>query len=109
MASCAAPFAGCTRRATTTATIRYANGSGTIAICDAHANAEITLAEAGYALMGLSPSTLRNQVRAGRLHARLVGKTWVVTPREVERYRAESLGRPGRRHATGSAQPAHKP
>jgi hypothetical protein len=59
---------------------------------------EITLAAAG-ALLGVSPATLRNQIHAGRLRGILVGKTWVVTPREVERYRAESLGRPGRRHA----------
>jgi excisionase family DNA binding protein len=58
----------------------------------------LTLAEAGDRL-GLSASTLRTQVRRGRLHATLVGKTWTVTEREVERYRAESLGRPGRRHA----------
>lgn len=55
----------------------------------------LTLAEAGDRL-GLSASTLRNQVKRGRLHATLIGKTWVVTEREVERYRAESLGRPGR-------------
>ena len=59
---------------------------------------EMTLAVAG-TLLGVSPATLRNQIHAGRLHGILVGKTWVVTPREVERYRAESLGRPGRRHA----------
>ena len=63
---------------------------------------EITLALAG-ALLGVSPATLRSQVRNGKLHAVLVGKTWVVTPREVERYRAESLGRPGR-HASSSAR-----
>ena len=55
----------------------------------------LTLAQAG-ALLGVSPATLRNQVRNGRLRATLIGKTYVVTPREVERYRAESLGRPGR-------------
>jgi predicted site-specific integrase-resolvase len=59
---------------------------------------EITLAAAG-ALLGVSPATLRNQVRNGKLRAMLIGKTWVVAPREVERYRAESLGRPGR-HAS---------
>ena len=58
---------------------------------------EMTLAAAG-ALLGLDPATLRNQIHAGKLRGTLVGKTWVVTPREVERYRAESLGRPGRRH-----------
>lgn len=55
----------------------------------------LTLAQAA-ALLGRSPTTLRNQVLKGRLRARLVGKTYVVTPREVERYRRESLGRVGR-------------
>ncbi len=64
---------------------------------------EITLAAAG-ALLGVSPAALRNQVRNGRLTATKVGTTWVVTPREVERYRAESLGRPGRRHAADSKE-----
>ena len=62
----------------------------------------LTLAEAG-ARLGLSASTLRSQVRNGRLRAELVGKTWVVAERELERYRAESLGRPGR-HAAPSAK-----
>ena len=52
----------------------------------------LTLAEAA-ARLGLSPSTLRVQVGRGKLHARLVGKTWTVSEREVERYRVESLGR----------------
>ena len=56
----------------------------------------LTLAEAAV-LLGRSPATLRNQVKNGHLHARLLGKTWTVTEREVERYRHESLGRPGRR------------
>ena len=59
----------------------------------------LTLHQAG-AILGVSPATLRNQIHAGRLRGTLVGKTWVVTPREVERDRAESLGRPGRRHAS---------
>ena len=64
---------------------------------------EITLAQAG-ALLGVSPASLRNQVRNGRLTATKVGTTWVVTPREVERYRAESLGRPGRHAAAPIAR-----
>ena len=48
----------------------------------------MTLAEAA-TLLGLSPDTLRWQVRNGRLHARKVGPIWTVTPREVERYRRE--------------------
>jgi len=55
----------------------------------------LTLAEAGE-LLGRSASTLRHQAVAGRLRARLIGKTWVTTKAEVERYRRDSLGQPGR-------------
>lgn len=55
----------------------------------------LTLAEAAE-LLGRSPVTLRAQVAAGRLRARLIGKTWITTRDEVERYRRESLGQPGR-------------
>jgi excisionase family DNA binding protein len=55
----------------------------------------ITLAGAAERL-GLAPSTLRQQVHNGRLAATLVGKTWMVTEAEVERYRASSRGKPGR-------------
>lgn len=58
----------------------------------------LTLAQAASRL-GVSPSTLRGQIGKGKLRGRLVGKTWTVTEREVERYRAESLGKVGR-HAT---------
>jgi len=56
----------------------------------------LTLTEAA-ARLGVAASTLRHQVQSGRLRARLVGKTYVVSEREVERYRIESLGKPGRR------------
>jgi hypothetical protein len=55
----------------------------------------ISLADAAEEL-GLGASTLRHQAQAGRLQARVVGKTWITTRQEVERYRRESLGRPGR-------------
>lgn len=55
----------------------------------------LTLTEAA-ARLGVAASTLRHQVHNGRLRARLVGKTWTVSEREVERYRAESLGKVGR-------------
>jgi len=61
----------------------------------------LTLTEAADQL-GLAASTLRHQVHAGRLRARLVGKTYVVTERELARYRAESLGQPGRHQADAS-------
>jgi excisionase family DNA binding protein len=51
-----------------------------------------TLTEAA-ALLGVAASTLRHQVQNGKLRATKYGKTYVVTPREVERYRAEHLGR----------------
>jgi excisionase family DNA binding protein len=60
----------------------------------------LTLTEAADQL-GVAATTLRHQVQAGRLRARLVGKTYVVTPAEVERYRREHLGKPGR--------PTHRP
>lgn len=55
----------------------------------------MTLTEAATSL-GLSPATLRVQVRNGKLRAAKKGRDWHVTPAEVERYRRESLGR---RHA----------
>jgi excisionase family DNA binding protein len=48
----------------------------------------ITLMEAG-ARLGLSPSTLRWQIRNGSLRARKIGWAWTVTEREVERYAAQ--------------------
>ena len=55
----------------------------------------LTLSEAAVQL-GLTASTLRHQVQAGRLGATLIGKTYVVSAREVVRYRAEHLGKSGR-------------
>ena len=46
---------------------------------------EFTLTEAAR-LIGRSSSTLRHQVQKGRLTARLVGKTFVVTEPELVRY-----------------------
>ncbi len=56
----------------------------------------MTLTEAA-ALLGITPDTLRQGIKAGRVHARKVGPIWTVTPKEVERYRAVHLGRPGER------------
>ena len=52
----------------------------------------LTLTEAA-ARLGLAASTLRVQIHRGKLKGRLVGKTWTVSEREVERYRAESKGK----------------
>ena len=49
------------------------------------------------ALLGVTAATLRQQIANGKLRARKVGRDWSVTQREIERYRAVSLGRPGPR------------
>ncbi len=58
----------------------------------------MTLTEAG-AVLGLAPATLRRQLNNGVIRGKKVGKTWTVTPREVERYRVEHQGKKGRRPA----------
>ena len=55
----------------------------------------MTLREAAEVL-GVSPTTLRDQVAKGRFTAQKVGPIWVTTEAEVERYRRDSLGQPGR-------------
>ena len=55
----------------------------------------MTLNEAAQSL-GVSPATLRWQVKNGRLAATKVGPVWTVTEAEVERYRSASLGQVGR-------------
>jgi excisionase family DNA binding protein len=54
----------------------------------------MTLTEAA-AELGLEPSTLRHQIRNGRIRARKVGPVWTVTPAELAHYRAEHLGKIG--------------
>jgi excisionase family DNA binding protein len=49
----------------------------------------MTLAEAA-AKLGVSPDTLRSQIRHGALKATKRGRDWHVTPKEVARYGAES-------------------
>lgn len=51
----------------------------------------MTLVEAA-AELHVTAATLRQQIANGKLKARKVGRDWAVTPREVERYRRESLG-----------------
>ncbi len=52
----------------------------------------LTLAQAA-AQLGLSPITLRVQIRNGRLKGRKVGRDWTLSEREVERYRVASKGK----------------
>jgi helix-turn-helix protein len=50
----------------------------------------IPLAEAAR-MLGLSPQTLRTQIKVRRLKASKRGRDWYVSIAEVERYRVESL------------------
>jgi excisionase family DNA binding protein len=42
-------------------------------------------------MLGVSPQTLRLQARIGKLRAIKMGREWLVTTEEVERYRRENL------------------
>jgi excisionase family DNA binding protein len=49
----------------------------------------LTIPEAAEAL-GLAPSTLRHQIKNGKLRARKVSRDWYLSAEEVERYRREN-------------------
>jgi excisionase family DNA binding protein len=51
--------------------------------------------------LGLAPQTVRAQIRKGKLRAERVGPVQLVTRRELERYRRDSSGQPGRRPKGG--------
>jgi excisionase family DNA binding protein len=48
----------------------------------------LTLPEAAKSL-GLAPSTLRHQIKNGKLAARKVSRDWYIAEAEVARYEAE--------------------
>lgn len=48
----------------------------------------LTLKEAAE-LLGLHPDTLRQQANAGVFKARKLGRDWIASPLEVERYARE--------------------
>lgn len=52
----------------------------------------IGLAEAAE-LLGVAHATLRAQVHRKRLRAHKVGRDWIVTAAEIERYRRDVQGR----------------
>jgi len=47
--------------------------------------------------LGLDRTTLARQIRRGALKAEKSGKTWLITAEEVEHYRREHMGKPGRK------------
>lgn len=49
----------------------------------------MTLKEAA-AVLGLTPDTLRQQIKNGALRARKFGRDWMVDPAEVDRYAKEN-------------------
>lgn len=54
------------------------------------------LAQAARELGDVTAGTLKVQAQRGRLRAERVGRDWLVSPAEVERYRREVMGRRGR-------------
>jgi excisionase family DNA binding protein len=64
--------------------------------------AVLTLVEAGERI-GVSPHTLRRSAETGTLCAVKMGKTWIVTVDEVDRYARENKGKPGRKPRKGDA------
>lgn len=48
----------------------------------------MTLKEAA-ASLGVTPDNLRGAIARGALKATKLGRDWIVTPKEVEKYRAE--------------------
>lgn len=55
----------------------------------------LTVTEAAESL-GVNRSTLLHQIKNGAIKASRVGPLWVITEKEVERYRRDSLGKRGR-------------
>jgi hypothetical protein len=56
-------------------------------------NGTVTLVEAGN-LLGLSPITLRIQIRNGKLKGQKKGRDWFVTLHELDRYERDSKRKP---------------
>lgn len=56
----------------------------------------MTLSQMAVSLGLRDTAGLRRSIAAGRLRAELMGKTYIVKDEEVERYRLETLGKPGR-------------
>lgn len=72
----------------------------------------IRLAEAGERV-GLSPSTLRNQIKKGVLPGILEGKTYFVRVKDLNKYVSTNKGKPGasspRHPRTGNRTPRKTP
>lgn len=56
----------------------------------------LTISQAAQRL-GLDRTTLVRQAKKGKLRATMTGAFYLVTVEEVERYRRENLGKPGRK------------
>ena len=66
----------------------------------------LTVAEAA-AELGISPITIHRAVGNGTITpARLNRRTYLLPRSEVERYRRDSLGQPGKRKKKPAAEPA---
>lgn len=56
--------------------------------------AHMKLSEAA-ALLGVTATTLRAQIKNKKLRARRLGRDWYVSADAVDAYRRDSLGKPG--------------
>jgi excisionase family DNA binding protein len=66
----------------------------------------MTVAEAARKLGLKSDGSLRLQIRRGILKAEKIGRDWLVTEDEIERYRRDHLGRRGNYdHKTANRKP----
>jgi excisionase family DNA binding protein len=59
--------------------------------------------------LGITRATVLAQIKKGRLRAFWRGRDHWILPREVERYRLESLGRVGRPEGAKDRRPRGKP
>jgi excisionase family DNA binding protein len=66
----------------------------------------LTVAEAA-AELGISPTTIHRAVGNGTITPyKLDARTYLIPRSEVERYRRDSLGQPGKRKKKPAAEPA---
>lgn len=53
--------------------------------------------------LGLSPTTVRQQILAGKIAAKKIGPIWFVDAHSLRTYRRHSLGKPGPKKGSRAA------
>lgn len=64
---------------------------------------ELLTTEEAAARLGIKAETVMRALKAGKMGGRKLGRSWLVTPADVQEYRQRHLGRKGwdKRRATG--------